>query len=544
MSRTTEAVLRQYEDEDPSEPAVTTPAYYPARQDVHTLPSAQQTLPPVEPVIGVIYKLLSDRPDAASALAAVVKALASPPASVPGPVVPTPEPANLDVPAELAASFAQWREEALSRRGLASKIQSFRSRRSFAKPEAAQECTRTGLDAAAHADSLSVTSTTSSTTTDDLSSLPFSSVSDLPPELISSEFYHAIDSLLQSRVDHTLIRWRRRSLYTAENWTEWQEWSKPSATHRDRMEAGRVFLDATTILTAPNLRSPDSEAAADAWHIYRRHLFILIREALLVGFPWPEILARLLTTFSHPDLGYPRLVNHFTAALDDQALLKYPLLHADVVKREVDCSYAAGSLKYSSDSTTVDWESAISRLPGEDPVSLAIRVTNALLTKYDNPKLTTINVWSTASLATEINERYADCLRNDLADPHRGEHNYHLFRKEWHGARAKHELDRRATPALAFSAKRLAAICIVPNEAAQRDIVAFTASAPAQADPSTTPRLTHPGWTHETGRGSRARRDERRVAAGQWTQPNHRSPNHCQEPPPDIYNLDTLPEQR
>jgi hypothetical protein len=92
-----------------------------------------------------------------------------------------------------------------------------------------------------------------------------------------------------------------------------------------------------------------------------------------VGFPWAELLTRLASTLSDQKSGYPRLAKYITSALYDTLLIRYPLLHADVLFYKLDCSYAVGSSKYSSDSVTVDWERATSRLPGEDPISLAIR---------------------------------------------------------------------------------------------------------------------------------------------------------------------------
>ena len=45
-------------------------------------------------------------------------------------------------------------------------------------------------------------------------------------------------------------------------------------------------------------------------------------------------------------------------------LVRYPLLHADVLIYKLDCSYSVGSYKYSADSVSVNWESATARRPG------------------------------------------------------------------------------------------------------------------------------------------------------------------------------------
>jgi hypothetical protein len=110
------------------------------------------------------------------------------------------------------------------------------------------------------------------------------------------------------------------------------------------------------------------------------------------GVPRFELLTRLGTTHSDRKAGYPRLANYITSALDDTSLVRYPFLHTDVLIYKLDCSYAVGSSKYSSDSVTIHWERATSRLPGEDPISLAVRVTNAFVTKYDSATVTDVTV--------------------------------------------------------------------------------------------------------------------------------------------------------
>ena len=205
-------------------------------------------------------------------------------------------------PSELATSFQHWRDSAASRRRLRELAASFRPRRlscathassePMSEPQVTHTSTWAERDAALRASAISLPTSASPTKEEPPSVLPFNTAADLPPDLATCKDRAAICNILQSRVDRTLGRWRRRILYSDSNWAEWAEWSKPSANHRDRIEAGRVFLEPASILTAPHLRSPHTETAADAWNIYRRHLFILIRQALTVGFPWTEILTR------------------------------------------------------------------------------------------------------------------------------------------------------------------------------------------------------------------------------------------------------------
>ena len=106
--------------------------------------------------------------------------------------------------------------------------------------------------------------------------------------------------------------------------------------------------------------------------------------------------ARLSSTLSDPAEGYPRIVNYIDAALQDPVLIRLPLLHAAVLIYKLDVSYASGSLKYRYNSSSIEWENATSRRPGEDLISLAARVITAFLSKNPDPTLTRVTVWSEA----------------------------------------------------------------------------------------------------------------------------------------------------
>ena len=444
------------------------------------------------------------------------------------PIVPTI--ASLD---DLAASFAQWRDHARQCHRLLKLASSFRASRLSSSPPIVSTSTWEERDAALRAEAVSLPSSTSTTSEEQPAGLPFTTAAELPAELVSSKDHAVIRNLLSSRPDLTLTRWRRRTFFTAENWAEWSKWSKTSNTHRDRIEAGRVFLDPTSILIAPNLRSAVAETAADAWHVYRRHLSIVIRQALTVGFPWPEILARLSATLSDSHAGYPRLLNHLTAALGAAALLKYPLLHADVLFYKLDCSYASGSRKYSSDSTTIEWDFATSRQPGEDPVSLAVRVINAFLTKQDDPALTDVTVWSQPSFVKEINNRYVHCLLNDEADPDRGASSSTIFRRKWYETQALYEISEKR--AVQLSCEYIAGLHVVTHESVHTSATAdFAEAYDAEPPPSAQPLPQLTCNHHPTGLGARHRRDAARAHLQ----------THREEPPPYAYSTDMLPSQR
>ena len=419
-------------------------------------------------------------------------------------------------------ALAKWHAWAVSRRRIVDLSSRIRRLTPPVSPKITRASTWAERDAVARADALSITS---ASTASEPEGLPFASAEQLPPELQASKHYRAICRLLSSRVDLTLNRWRRRSLYTDENWAEWAYWQSHSRTHRDANEAGRTFSDRQAMLTAPGLRSASPEVQADAWNEYRRHLLIDLRHALTVGFPWSDILRRLHATLSDPSHGYPRLANYISAACEDRVLLRYPLLHADVLIFQLDISYATGNSKYANDSCTIDWERATSRLPGEDPISLAIRVINAYLVKSNDPTLTDMTVWNHPSFAHDINSRYEECLENDEANPDRGAELAREFRRSLYNRQARKEAGLLAPTEL--SCERIAHLDVVPYESALG-----RAEAAEAEPPPTLPQQPRLQLSHKTGAGARARRDAHRSFARQ-TDDCH--PDHA-------YLPDSVPE--
>ena len=493
--------------------------------------------PPAPFVVTIVEQLLRDRSDATDILVATadrlgVPLLLQPP--MPGLAMEQPHDSYVDLHnseraptlSNLRDAHAKWHAWAVQRRRLHEISAKIRSSKPLTSPRVTRVLSWEERDAHLRSDAMSIAS---STTTMEPESLPFTTIDELPTELRSSKEFPTIRTVLSARLDHTLTLWRRRSLFTDDNWQEWSYWHSPTRTHRDANDAGRVFSDRQHILTAEGLRSADTETAADAWNTYRRFLLIEIRQALVVGFSWTQLLTRLSTTLSDPDYGYQRLENYITAALSDTTLLRYPLLHADVLICKLDASYATGSRKYKSDSATVAWERADSRLPGEDLISLAGRVINAFLTKINSASVTDITVWQQPSYVTEINQRYCECVYTDMVDLDRGTRNATKFREVWRLAQICYEMGE--TPATALSCEALAT----------RDLTAFETSniipyhlkeqAPPPPPPPPNRQLTDRS-SHQTGLGARARRDAQRASHGP----------HSLGPPEGAYMPDHIPE--
>ena len=484
----------------------------------HTAAEPHQLSQPATVLTEIVLSLLVNQPEAAAILSTVATRLSLEPQQVlqglglyqGAPKTPLQQTA-------MREALAKWHDEAVQMKRLKILSAAGKLRRSSissslnSTPEVTRVVSFAERDAELRRGALSIKSSITSPISSraSMASLskavdsPFMTAEEMPSELADHKEAQTIRSLLASRPDRTLTRWRRRSLYTEENWREWAEWQPSTNTHRDANECGRVFSNPKSILIAINLRSSVAEIAADAWNTYRRTLLVHIRQALTVGFPWAEILVRLAATYSDPTDGYPRLANYVTVALEDATLLAYPLLHVDVLIYNLDVSYACGSGKCSNDSMTAEWDRTQSRQAGEDPISLAVRVINAHLRKHENVALNDTNVWDNPSYVHEINKRYLDCLWNDESDPERGRRSCFVFEKAWNERKAF--VSARRMPAARLSCEAIAREEIVPNEAAHSNLANLAA-----IDEDGSPSHHHSG---QTGAGCRRRRAADRARA-------------------------------
>ena len=510
-------------------------------------------MPPFDAQLAILTTMLAHRSDAAALIAATADRLGVFPLPEPGPVMQSEPTATFPIRLPelerslLCEAFDDWRAEIAGRRHRAALVAAHRAKRTLSHrqpgptvaslastPELTRVVKWAERDAALRSSAVSLSGSSSTASLSSLRPppvlvLPFATAEDLPADLDAHKDRPIIVNMLKSRPDLLLSRWRRRCLYTLENYAEWTEWSQPGRPHRDRHKAGHVFLYSQRMLCAPDLRSASVEAAADAWHEYRRLLLTLFREALTLGFPWAQILQSLHITLSDPSDGYPRVVNYLAAALEDSVLLAYPLLHADVLIHKLDCSYAKGSAKYAADSITLEWEGAVTRRAGEDVTTLAIRITNAFILMHDDPATTNTSVWSTPSFVNQINRRYAMCLYNDDGHPERGPHTSRLFQQAWN--RAQSAVDRGRATVMELSCEEIAEREVAPFENSGRFALIEQESEPLPAAAAPHPLLTH--RSQPTGTGSRLRRDAARAAAGLY----------AQEPPPSTFQIDTLPGQ-
>jgi len=107
-----------------------------------------------------------------------------------------------------------------------------------------------------------------------------------------------------------------------------------------------------------------------------------------------------------------------------------------VLVAKLDSSFSLGVPGYSGEPPSAAWEACVSRLPGEDALTLANRVFDSYLQKLGED-VDHRTIWSNEVYASEINARTAQCLGNDLSDPTRGKLNHHQFFLRWHEAQQK-----------------------------------------------------------------------------------------------------------
>ena len=414
--------------------------------------------------------------------------------------------------ADCKEALQKWRDHAAKERRLHDTEATIRRRSSLSSPapkimgERSWEERDAGLRATAH--SLSSSPARSPPPPYSAGLRFFESASELPVELANHKESNVIKQLLDAPLDSAATKWRRRHLYTEDNWADWAEWQPADKTHRDAFQSERQFSDKSKILSAPGLRDRDPVKMADAWNEYRRILIVEIGQALKVGCKWFDILRRLHSTYLDSNHGYPKLANYTKNALKDTALLRYPLLHADVLIYQLDKTFAKGSGKYEGGHNVSEWDNTLYRDHGEDTHTLAIRVVDAYLQMHDHDKsLTEENVWEDDFHRRKINERYGECLLNDRGDEARGESTWRRFLEEVTRIQIKLDDGDATVPPARASCIRIANEILDPYEEAMNK--SEQARARLEAEGRDSPQ---PEYAGRTGAGAKARRDARRAA--------------------------------
>ena len=266
----------------------------------------------------------------------------------------------------------------------------------------------------------------------------------LPPEFDAHPLRRTIELLLELEPDLTHQIWRRRAIYVKENFMEWQENSSPpNKPHREQREFMNKDLNKESLLEFPGLREADKKILEDALRTSRPVLLEKIQQALTLGCDWKKILQKLNLAFSDAKSGYPRLKQYVELALDDHVLLKYPLLHADVLIYQLDETYTENNTRNPNRDR---WMQTLTREPGEDLLSLAKRVESAYLADRRRPTITKETMYRLPEnefSSSTLYGRFKDCLRNDVDNPARGLYLELMCEERWEVALQKYSSDQK-----------------------------------------------------------------------------------------------------
>ena len=133
-------------------------------------------------------------------------------------------------------------------------------------------------------------------------------------------------------------------------------------------------------------------------------------------------------------------------------LIKYPLLHADVLVYQLDETYTENNTR---NPNRTRWMRTLMREPGEDLLSLAKRVESAYLAvRY---AVSSIQLHHSRTITKEsmyrlpendyssntLYERFKDCIRNDVDNPARGMFMELMCEEKWEVALQKYSSDQK-----------------------------------------------------------------------------------------------------
>ena len=334
----------------------------------------------------------------------------------------------------------------------------------------------------------------------------FITIDNIPTPLLASPSIDYIMRVLEARLDPSFEVWQTRAFYEEPTVTEYRRWSDGSGQpHRDMAEALATLSDVDELGVSRHMQSPTPDVAAEAWHHYRARLINALHRAFAAGVDWRRALRSFKLLYSDPENGHPIIRQYIASAQTDNALMAHPPLHADVLIYRLDEVFAAGSELYGTSSHRAEWERTWERFPGEDVLTLAIRVTEAFLKKLSDPKWNVNNLWESNMYTNEINDRYYECLKNDSQSTERA---VNMIR-EFSYIRCQTEDDIRAHKIekcennLIKMARRLKSIDTARARVGVYDLNALDGEPPQPPEP---PRHGGP-----TGRGARDRRNERRA---------------------------------
>lgn len=255
----------------------------------------------------------------------------------------------------------------------------------------------------------------------------------IPDELRDSDCYLTIKQVLSAPWVGNAKDWRVRNFFELDAVQEHVRWLRADPAHLDSSAALTHLYEWVELCVPEALLSADLDERAWCWNEYRKSLISALDRAFNAGVSWRRILKELCRRYGKPDgSGHPQLLTFVSDALQDELLIKYPLLHADCLIYLCDVTFGSGSADFEMGSFGIDWKSCHYRQRGETVSSLARRVVRSYTNFVNNPKVTAVTVWDDQNHRDELHLRFACCLSSDTSDPARGQRNLKEYMLEWH----------------------------------------------------------------------------------------------------------------
>ena len=235
---------------------------------------------------------------------------------------------------------------------------------------------------------------------------------------------HELRPILAAAVDRTATKWLRRH-FTVDRVII--PWADKRVEQKPGRNAGTVLDRMEKFVFPAKLRDPDPEVQADEWNRTRSKLITIFRDSFTEGCEFDQVLLRLLTSSKSHANGNHRINHYAQTAMEDPLTELYPPLSADLLIWLLDTSYA--TVRYGHESTSAEWDALKSRHADVDVVSLARQCEASYIASLNDSTITPVNLWTAAQHVhiKVVNNRFAEILKNDVAQPERGNANHTLF---------------------------------------------------------------------------------------------------------------------
>tara|TARA_B100000767_G_scaffold122204_1_gene116424 strand:+ start:1502 stop:3169 length:1668 start_codon:yes stop_codon:yes gene_type:complete len=272
-----------------------------------------------------------------------------------------------------------------------------------------------------------------------------------------------VQKVLESRSDNSGSKWNTRSFWVAE---VIETWDRKFYSHRTDRGASYSLDKIEKMRFDPLMKHTDPVIQAEAWDAFRTKVINNIRDAFLAGCSWLHVLQRLLSAAKPKDTGNPRVLSYVKEFLDDHTMLnEYQVLGADTFVARMDDSFK--TTNFGEDSDQNEWAKTITRIPGEDILTLNSRVMTAYEKFSGHPG---DRIHLDHHHKKIMFQRLSVCLRADLQDKERGQIN----QKRWLEAitNAEQDFEYAIEGSQPWSSERILKRFVIGQETAEATVKA------------------------------------------------------------------------